>query len=305
MVRSIVVALGLAACTAGTTTDITMTDQDSGTVEPTTTADSFVHEDVYTQIPIDPVDFIWLIDPTWDTGFDNLQNVRETGYETLLLADSDWKMGFTSTDVQNPANRGIIRGIHQTVFPPEGTWQRPRGKDIARPRDAVIAMLEEREETNENFFREGAHLHLMVVTNQRDRSDTTVEEFRGALDERIKDGLTESVRMSAIVRGSEQLVADWRRLTDEFGGTTFVAGSWERGINEIYLHGVNRRREFALTMEPLSAPRSVTVRVREQNTTLEFGQGEVEYIGSRNVIRFLLEPPEVGATIRVRYPVAN
>lgn len=301
MVRSIVLALGLAACTGTTTTD---TDGTGDTATTITTPDSFVQEDVFTQTPIDPVDFIWIIDPTWDVGYDNLENVRQTGYETLLLADSDWKMGFTSADVQNPGNRGIIRGEHQTVFPEPGTWDRPRGKDLSRPRDAAVAMFDERGEMNENFFREGAHVHLMVLTNDRDRSETSIEDFQSVLQEQIDDGLTESVRMSAIVRGSEDLVADWRRLTDEFGGTTFVTGSWERGITELYLHGVNRRREFPLSTTPLSPPRSVTVRYREQNTVYQIGQG-VEFIATRNLIRFTEEPPEVGSTVRVSYVVSG
>lgn len=298
MVRSIVLAFVLAACD-GATTSTTDTTGDSGT-EPTTT--SAVQEDVFTQLPIDPVDMVWVLDPNWEVGYDNLQNVRQQGYETLLLADSDWKMGFTSSDVQNPANRGVIRGIHQTVFPDAGTWDRPRGDDISRPIDAIISMLDERGESNEAFYREGGHVHIMIMTDNRDRSASTLEELQAEFARQIEDNLTLSFRVSAIVRGSEDLVADWRRITDALGGTTYVTGSWERGITDIYNHGVNRRREFPLTQDPTAAPRQVIVRFREQNQVFEIGQG-VDYIATRNVVRFIEEPPEVGSTIRVSYPV--
>ena len=68
------------------------------------------------------------------------------------------------------------------------------------------------------------------------RTDTTLHPAEGGL------------RLSAIVRGSEDLVADWRRLTDELGGTTYPAGSWERGITELYLGGHDIGAPLALTL---------------------------------------------------------
>lgn len=301
MVRSMLLALVLVACTDPTPSE-TGDTADSGTTPPTT-SNSFVQSDVFTQAPLDPIDFVWMLDANWPDGYDQLQNVRRTGYETLLLADSDWKMGFTATEAKNPSTRGIIRGIHQSVFPDPGTWTPPSGDDVSKPVDALIAMLDERADTNEEFYREG-HLHVMIMTDSRDRSDSSLQDLRRAIEEHVDDQLTQSVRISAIVRGSQELVNTWRDFTDDFGGLTYVAGSWERGITDLYNHGVNRRREFTLTETPLRAPSTVIVRHRDHNTLYTVGK-DIDYIATRNVIRFLEDPPEMGATVRVEYPVSN
>ena len=257
-------------------------------------------EDVYLQDTVDPLDMLWLLDPGFPAGFEALEAVRDTGYETLLLADTNWKMAFTTTDVQNPSHRGLIRGEHQSVFPSNDIWLPPRGTGPNRPFDALLAMFGERFDDNEEFFREDSNVYIMIMTNTRDRSEASVEDVLDVLATQIQDELSLTIRVSAIVAGSEDVQAFWQRSTQELGGETYVVGSWERAIQETYLYGVGQQREFVLTQTPVAAPRDVTVTFRERTTPMVLDE-DYEYLATRNVIRFRNEVPEVGATVRISY----
>ena len=294
-----VLALLFVACNGDATDDNGPTDTSTTGTEATT----LEVEDVYVQQTIDPVDFLWVLDPTWRDGFDGLSAVRDRGYDMLRLAGADFRMGFTTADVQNPSTRGLIRGEHETIFPPNDTWFLPAGDEFrVKALDGILLVFDERFESNEDFFREDAHLHIMILTNTSDRSDVSLDRFKRLINDPVEEGVTLSVRVSAIVSGNEQIRADWEQLTDELGGITYHAGSWERGIEEMYLHGINQLREFPLTEFPLSAPREVIVTFRERNTVNVLNE-DFEYIASRNRIRFIFEPPEVGSTIRIPYNV--
>ena len=130
-----VLALALVACSGDS--DETTMSADTGT--PPTSAEV---EDVFVQTLLSPVDVLWVFDTNWTDGYESIVATRQdTIYETLLLHDPEWQMGFMSANWELVTQRGVIRGVHNTVFPDPGTWELPpkstdsrrSGFDLHRP----------------------------------------------------------------------------------------------------------------------------------------------------------------------------
>ncbi len=294
-----VLALLFVACDGGTD-DTDNSPIDSAAAPAPTTQEV---EDVFVQSTLDPVDFLWVLDPNWENGFVSLEDAKDAGYEALLLADTNWKMGFATADTNNPSQRGVIRGEHRTVFPDEDVWVLPPTEERTKVFDGIASVFTDRFDENEEFFRDDAHLHIMVLTNKRDDASAISLDAIEDLFDRQAD-YTQSIRVSALIGGSAGVQEYWREVTDRFGGTTFVTGSWEKGVQAVYQHGIGQQREFALQDVPISPPRELVTTYREQNTVHILGD-TYEYDALQNSVIFTEQVPLVGTTIRVPYEVAT
>ncbi len=77
-------------------------------------------------------------------------------------------------------------------------------------------------------------------------------------------------------------------------------GSFQRGVETVFLDAIGQRKEFVLSEQPKDSPEEVTVVHRDRPTTYLRDEG-FEYVASLNAIRFIEEAPPVGALIRVSY----
>src|SRR5688500_20290881 len=70
------------------------------TDEPVDTAEPLV-EDVFVQDLLSPIDILWVVDPGWEKGMDDLEEeALEGAWETLLLADPSWRIGVIDATIE-------------------------------------------------------------------------------------------------------------------------------------------------------------------------------------------------------------
>ncbi|HHO49516.1 MAG TPA: hypothetical protein ENK18_01285 [Deltaproteobacteria bacterium] len=285
-----VLALALAACT----------HEDDNPTSPTgDTGEDLRVEDVFVQTILDPVDILWVLDPTWPDGTDALKEAMEVGYTTLLMADPSWRIGVMSSDAGTQQNRGLIRGVHETWPAQPGAYD-VLGSGPSKVRLGIKTAFDDRWSRNQDFLRPEADLYIIVATNKPDQTtdnDLTNDDFLAWLRDLEH---TQSTRISAITISAPNVYNHWADLAAETGGVVFSVGSFQRGIETLFLDAIGQKKEFVLSEIPAERPEEVTVVYRE-HPTLYTIDDDFEYIASTNSIRFLGEAPRVDAQIRIAY----
>lgn len=286
---AMVLALALAACT----------NNNDSTVPTADTSEDLSVEDVFVQTLVDPIDILWVLDPTWPDGINALTDALEIGYTTLLLSDPAWRIGVMSSDAGTQQNRGAIRGVHET-WPAQPDAYNVSGGGPSKVRLGIKTAFDDRWARNQEFLRPEGDLYVIVATNKPDQTtdnDLTNEAFLTWLRDLEH---TQSVRIGAITVSAPNVYDHWEALANETGGAVFDVGSFDRGVETLILDAIGQKREFVLTQVPAAPPEEVTVVYRERPTIYTLNEG-FEYIASTNSIRFLGEVPRVEAQIRIAY----
>ena len=286
-----ILALALFSCNGDDEPGTTPT-ADTGTVDLSV-------EDVFIQTLYDPIDILYVLDPTWQEGLTNTLDALEKGYEALLLADPDWRIGVLSSDTSANQYRGIIKGIHET-WPPQEDAFLVAGPGPSNVREAIYTAFDERYERNAKFLREDGDLYIIVVTNKPDQTPANIISQDDFIDWLAALEHTRTVRIGALTISSPNVVNFWEDLSEQTGGTTFDVGSFRRAVETLTLDAIGQTSVFQLSAIPAEPPQEVTVVYREHPEVYAIDEG-FEYIAATNTIEFIDVLPQPGAQIRVSY----
>lgn len=297
---ALAVALALALVACGNDDD-TATDTDTDTQEPVDT-DSPLVEDVFPQDLITPVDILWLVDPGWEEGMANLEEAIDEGYETLLLADPDWRFGLLDATIDPQTSQfGLIGSKYETWPPPSSAFDFGAPDGPPRVRDTLYAALELRRDHEQNveFLRSDAHLYVLVYTDREDASadaELTRPEWRTWF-EALQP--SDSKRLGALVHDDVRGYWDNQLVGDATVYTANKPGDFRKGVPAMLREAMGQRTEFTLTHLPTAPIAEVKVVYREHQQIFE--EGEYSFSTSTNAIVFEDFVPPVGSEVHVSY----
>ncbi len=279
--------------------------------------------DVLLQAGVPEVDVLWVVDNSCSMLEE--QEGLAANFPVFLQffqeSNIDWHIGVVSTDMGDPLHQGKLQ-THAgykwvddtTPFPDEvlggmavlGT----SGTGRERGRDPVYYALEQhREGANKGFYRAGAGLHVIVISDEDDSSELiTEDEFLSWMNS-LKwgdDSLTFSSIVSAdpLCDGAYSVGSSYLRYTDEIGGIfwSICDQNWAAVLQQLGLQAVETEHEYYLSELPVLG--TIVVTLTEGDTKFVFSEGiDWEYNPIRNSITFTEYTPEQGNVITIEYDV--
>lgn len=237
--------------------------------------DEILHTEVFTQGSDEDtvVDLLWIIDNSGTMSEEQQRLTQSLGGLMVLLVGTlaDYRLGIITTDVDDPAQRGRLQGDPPVLGP--GTDDLP-GAFVANAHVGVQGSRDERgfealrlavtealdDGSNAGFFRPDARLHAVVVSDEDDHSDGSVEEQLSALSVDVPDAA--SFVVHAIVGDlpdgclAPEAVADAgpryleaSRRTEGLSGSICLA-DWSDLLESIGLAALGLQDTFPLSHEP-------------------------------------------------------
>ncbi len=273
--------------------------------------DEILHTEVFTQGSDEDtvVDLLWIIDNSGTMSEEQQRLSQSLGGLMALLEGTiaDYRLGVITTDVDDPDQRGKLQGDPPVLGP--DTPDLPgafvanahvgvQGSRDERGFEALQLALTEAVDVgvNEGFFRPDARLHAVVVSDEDDHSDGSVEEQLSALSVDVPDSAAFVVH--AIVGDlpdgclAPEAVADpgpryleAARRTEGQSGSICLA-DWSDLLESIGLAALGLQDTFPLGHEPDQSTIEVTVDgvaipQREDNGwTYDAGTNAVVFHGS-------------------------
>ncbi len=226
------------------------------------------------------VDILWVIDNSGTMSGEQQRLGEAFEGITSMFEDTvaDFRLGVITTDVDDPEQRGRLQGDPAVLGPdtPElaeafvanaavGT----QGSKYEQGFEALELAMTEAAEVNEGFFREGAILEVVVVSDEDDHGQADVVSVMGDLTGLVPD--PDRFRLHAIVgdepygcltaessaeAGSRYLAA--ARLSEGFDGSICL-DDWTPLLEEIGLAVLGMQDTFVLSKEPDLDSLEVTV----------------------------------------------
>lgn len=239
----------------------------------------------------------------------------------------DYHMGVVSTDMDDRDHRGKLQGWGDDLWLDDTTTDAEvvfsamatlgiggsgdeRGLDAAH--DAVE--LSEPGGYNEGFIRDGAALHMIVISDEDDASDLSPDAFAAWANGLREYG--ELVSFSSIVNqpgccsggplATESPGRAYMDATDLVGGVKYDIRSddWDSVLEDLGVRASGLSKEFFLTQQPVED--TIEVWVVADGTTLTLDRGtEWTYNGRRNsVLMDAFTPPPL-SEVFIRYEVLS
>lgn len=229
--------------------------------------------DEYVQGEDGPVDILWIVDNSGtmsgeqDRLVTGLSGIMALFEETL----ADFRLGVITTDVENLDHRGKLQGETPVLGPDtpllSDTFAANASVGSGGSRDEMgidaleLAMTEAIDQGyNDGFFREGAPLDVVVISDEDDQSEGDLGERLAALGSIVP--VEDRFRIHAIVgdepagcmtmnssaeAGDRYLEA--ARSTGGFEGSICL-DDWTPLLEQIGLAALGLRRDFVLSVEP-------------------------------------------------------
>ncbi len=287
--------------------------------------------DRVTQVTIPSVDILFVVDNS--CSMEEEQAALATNFPTFLGwflgSGLDYHVGVVSTDMNDPLHAGRLRDIagsrwvDDTTTDPEGVFDTmvQMGVDghwLEKGRSAAYNAVEVlRDDANSGFIRDGAGLHITVVSDEDDNSgDSPVsrDEFVAYLND-IRWG-NSAVSFSSIVGPSTgcpyigEPGTDYMAVTSQVGGVTWpiCSDDWVGVLDELGFLATGLKREFFLSRLPVDGTVTVTLEVEselsEDPVVISFAEGvDWEYLPDRNSIRFFEYIPDPLEVVVIEYQV--
>lgn len=291
--------------------------------------------DVHGQLGIPAVDVLWVVDNSLSMYEE--QRALTNNFTSFMRFfteseyDLDYHIGVVTTGFDDDEERGRLR----TAVDSRGDtirWIDPEVRNAfeafremaligtdgpyeEKGRAQVFHALETLGGTeNAGFLRNDAYLSIIVLSDEDDRSGDTpvdVPEFVDWLS--AFKGSPEQVTFSSIVGpeggcGNVEEGTEYLEVTRAVGGVVhpICEPSWATVMEDLGLSAAGLRDEFALSRLPAD-PDAIEVEVkapREEAVPYTIGL-QLEYVKSRNAVRFLdvIPPPE--SRITIRYEAAD
>jgi hypothetical protein len=229
----------------------------------------------------------------------------------------DYHVGVVSTDMDSGAHSGKLRRdagksfIDTTYSANEASESFSRrakmgtsGSGWERGLDAAWAsVVTHGNGNNAGFYREEAAFAMIVISDEEDSSDISINEF-SSWATALKPA-SDMVSFSSIVWQQQCGNGPYLSVTNNVGGIDWPIcnSNWDSVLTELGMQAAGLRREFYLSSVPVVE--SIEVVVRDENGD---GQGfdmdvDYTYERARNSIRFLSFVPAPLDEVLISYEI--
>jgi hypothetical protein len=283
--------------------------------------------DNITQVTIPSVDVLWVIDNS--CSMEEEQTALRNSFSDFMhyFTDSglDYHVGVVSTDMDARQQSGklqeddsgdgsryidtsysadqAVESFRQRANLGTGGSSEERGKDAAWG-----ALVDEANATNAGFYRDDASLSIVVISDERDQSHTSQNEFISWM-ENLKTG--DAVATFSSIVGPEpngcrtaEVGRGYLEVTEAVGGIewSICTDDWSGLLTELGLQAAGLRREFFLSLVPVEDTIQVTVDADGTAETFEAGT-DWTYSRTRNSVTFADYVPDPLSVVSIQYEV--
>lgn len=236
-------------------------------------------EDVIVQAPEAAVDILWVIDNSGSMSEeqDAIARNLDAFMQFFVGSSINFHLGVITTDTENGLENGILRSVagyrfltRDTPLLEEtakvllrvGTGGSMDEKGIDATMRALTMPSDQHWEGNKGFLREDAALHIIVISDEEDSSDTESVELASYLWN-IKPSIDTPVSFSSIVgpspggcsspNGTASPGAHYIRVSREVGGMieSICVRDWTPVLEGLGLLAAGLRKEFFLAEVPV------------------------------------------------------
>jgi hypothetical protein len=284
--------------------------------------------DSITQVTIPAADALFVIDNS--CSMEEEQRALRDNFGSFMQyftgSGMDYHVGVVSTDMDNRAERGKLivdnsgssRYIDNTLSEEEAIASfRERaqlgvnGSGTEAGLDAAMtALTTERYATNDGFYRDEASLTIVVISDEPDQSDVSVNEFVNWIGG-LKTDDEFTVNFSAIV-GPDHTTCNtaergtgYIEVTNQLGGLVWPIcdEDYSSVLEELGLLAAGLKREFYLSLVPVEETIRVSV-TEPDGSPVEYAAGtDWTYSRSRNSITFSELTPVPLSVVDIQYEV--
>ena len=249
-------------------------------------------------------------------------------FMTFFLGSGlDYHVGVVSTDMDDPSQSGKLREAfgarwidNETPSPVETfeamAFMGISGSGEEQGRESVytaLALLDR--QYNKGYIREGAGLHVVLISDEQDDSGNDVigkREFaEWLLDTQTNDDnvtfssivVTDDLDLGGLV-ADEEVGADYLWITNKVGGIEWDIRSdrWDLVLEQLGVQASGLKREFFLSELPVED--TIQVAVRERQVEYAFEEGtDWTYDANRNSVQFVEYIPPALSEVLITYDV--
>lgn len=287
-----------------------------------------VQVDRVTQVTIPAVDVLFVIDNS--CSMEEEQRALRDNFGSFIQyftgSGLDYHVGVVSTDMDNRQERGKLildnaggdRYIDNTMSEAdaiasfrERAMLGTNGSGTEAGLDAsMTALTTERYATNDGFYRDDASLSIIVISDEPDQSDTSVNEYvnwiRGL---KTDDAFT--ILFSGIVGpdhttcNTAERGAGYIEVTNQLGGIIWPIcdGDYSPVLEELGLRAAGLKQEFFLSLVPVEATITVSVAGTDGSTTAYEAGTDWTYSRTRNSVTFTEYTPLPLSVVQIEYEV--
>jgi hypothetical protein len=286
-----------------------------------------VKTDRIVQVTVPSVDVLWVIDNS--CSMEEEQSSLTANFSKFMNyftnSGLDYHVGVVSTDMDSGAHSGKLRRdagnsfIDTTYSASEAAQSFTRrarmgtsGSGWERGLDAAWAsIVTHGNGNNSGFYREEAAFAMIVISDEEDSSDISVNEF-SSWATALKPA-SDMVSFSSIVwqqqcgngPWGETVGSRYLSVTNTVGGIDWPIcnTNWDSVLTELGMQAAGLRREFYLSSVPVVD--SIAVVVQDDNGNSQEFQidADYEYDRARNSIRFQSFVPEPLDEVLISYEV--
>lgn len=282
------------------------------------------HVDEITQVTVPAVDVLFVIDNS--CSMEEEQRALRDNFPDFMRyftgSGLDYHVGVASTDVDAwnaDAGRLIEEGgtsyIDSTMPADEAVESfRSRsslgtaGSADEKGKDAAWGVLVTNAADDDGFYREEADISIVVISDERDYSDISVNEFASWMMTLKPEG---SAYFSSIVGPDDNSCRTAERgtgyleVTERVGGIAWdiCTSDWSGLLTELGLQAAGLKREFFLSLVPVEPSIEVAVVDPDGVETAYAVDTNWTYDRSRNSITFVEYTPVPLSVVRITYDV--
>jgi hypothetical protein len=289
---------------------------------------STTQEDIILQVTEPIVDTLFIVDNS--CSMENNQDKLTANFPNFInfftSSGLDYHVGVVSTDMDAPSSSGKLREVNgeRWIDPetndPNGVFEIMAGMGISgsgteKGLEAGYTALEKLIDPgkyNEGFVREDATLHLIVISDEEDQSNSPDrDEFTDWLLD-YKDE-PDQVSFSSIVWQpgvpptiyGESSGDDYIFVTNHVGGINFDINQsdWSVVLEELGVQAAGLKREFFLSQIPVVD--TIEVTIRDGAAVTAFGNDEWFYTEGRNSVTFNTFIPDPMTEIHITYQILS
>jgi predicted small secreted protein len=275
------------------------------------------------QVTIPQVDVLFVVDNS--CSMEEEQEALGANFDAFLEffvgSGLDYHVGVVSTDMYDPQHAGALREVNGFRWLQEGTDDPQglldtmvnmgtEGHWVEKGRAAAYTAVELlAESTNEGFIRDGAGLHITVVSDEDDESDGSpisrqefVDWMLNARDNRQLVSFNSIVGPATGCQTALEPGSDYLAVTQAVGGVdwSICTPEWDGVLELLGFRAAGLQQEFFLSQLPVEDTIEVSVESAGAVTTFERGE-EFVYDARRNSVRFVEFLPKELDVITVDY----
>lgn len=285
-------------------------DADPSLEAPTTTTDRHL------QSAAPQVDIVWVVDNTDSAAEVRSDMAAQAGefIAELQASGTDFHVGMIASDMGSPMHRGKLQGANGFHWIDRDTTDAggvltamfnvapPTGNNDEVGMEAIVASIDvHANAANAGFFRDGAQLHVIAVSDEDDNSMSITEQ--GFTEWFVALRGAQQVSFSSVV-GRDYNECDrvkkpgdrYRRLSAQIGGTdwSICDGNFDQAMQRLAGHVPTIDTIYPLSELPVESSIGVSI----GSDTLE--PGEWSYLPEQNSVELGFVPDE-GAEIVIQY----